>query len=146
MVKLWIWDTKIVFICLQVSIYYKWLILNKRLILTSSTWFPCGSNEKKVDEIIDLEWGNVFHLLTMTDLLQISNFAEMIDFDNFYKDSKKCFVPSRVSVHDWHKIICFFFIHLFIYSFILIKYKVIVLFYFFLRFDCLFLNFFLRLH
>ena len=28
-IRLWIWGTEIVFICLQVSIYYKWLLLKK---------------------------------------------------------------------------------------------------------------------
>ena len=40
LMKLWIWDTEIVFICLQVNIYYKWLFLKKWLNLTSSTEIP----------------------------------------------------------------------------------------------------------
>ena len=55
--------------------------------------FSYNSNEKYFDEIIDLGYGNSFHLLTTEHLLQMTVFDEMVEFDIFHRDPKKCFSP-----------------------------------------------------
>ena len=62
------------------------------------------SNEKYFDEVVDLGYGNNFHLLTSEHLLQMTTFGKMVEFDIFYRDPKKCFSPLRISLHDWRKI------------------------------------------
>ena len=56
------------------------------------------------DEIVDVGYGKIFFLLTTEKLLQMSFFEQMVDFDIFYRDWKKCFCPLRISLHDWQKI------------------------------------------
>ena len=58
------------------------------------------------DEVVDLGYGNSFHLLTSEHLLQmtIKMVQKMVEFDIFYRDPKKCFSPLRISLHDWRKI------------------------------------------
>ena len=66
--------------------------------------FSYDSNEKYFEEVVDLGYGNSFHLLTNEHLLQMTIFEKMVDFDIFYRDPKKCFSPLRISIHDWRKI------------------------------------------
>ena len=66
--------------------------------------FSFDSNEKYFDEVVDLGYGNCFHLLTTAHLLQMTIFEKMVEFDIFYRDSKKCFSPLKISKHDWRKI------------------------------------------
>ena len=65
--------------------------------------FSYDSNEKYFDETVDLGYGNSFHLLTSEHLLQMTIFDKMVEFDIFYRDPKKCFIPLRISIHDWRK-------------------------------------------
>ena len=66
--------------------------------------FSYDSNEKYFDEVVDLGYGNSFHLLTNEHLLQMTVFEKMVEFDIFYRDPKKCFSPLRISIYDWQKI------------------------------------------
>ena len=66
--------------------------------------FSYDSNEKYFDEVVDLGYGNSFHLLTSEHLLQMTIFEKMVEFDIFYRDLKKCFSRLRISLHDWRKI------------------------------------------
>ena len=66
--------------------------------------FSYDSNEKYFDEVVDLGYGNSFHLPTSEHLLQMTIFEKMVEFDIFYRDPKKCFSPLRISLHDWRKI------------------------------------------
>ena len=66
--------------------------------------FSYDSNEKYFDEVVDLGYGNSFHLLTSEHLRQMTIFEKMVEFDIFYRDPKKCFSPLRISLHDWRKI------------------------------------------
>ena len=66
--------------------------------------FSYDSNEKNFNEIRDLGYGNSFYLLTSEHLLQMTIFEKMVEFDNFYRDSKKCSSPLRISLHDWRKV------------------------------------------
>ena len=66
--------------------------------------FSYGSNEKYFDEVVDLGYGNSFHLLTSVHLLQMTIFEKMVEFDIFYRDPKNCFSPLRISIHDWRKV------------------------------------------
>ena len=66
--------------------------------------FSYDSNEKYFDEVVDLGYGNSFHLLTSGHLLQMTIFEKMVEFDIFYRDLKKCFSRLRISLHDWRKI------------------------------------------
>ena len=65
--------------------------------------FSYDLNEKYFDENVDLGYGNSFPLFTREQLLQITVFEEMVDFDIFYRDSEKRFSPLRISLHDWQK-------------------------------------------
>ena len=67
-------------------------------------WFSYDSNENCFDEVRDLGNGNSFHLLSRELLLQLTLFEQMVEFVSFYRDPKKCFSPSRVSLQDWLKI------------------------------------------
>ena len=60
--------------------------------------------KKYFDEVVDLGYGNSFHLLTSEHLLQMTIFKKMVEFDIFYRDLKKCFSPLRISLHDWQKV------------------------------------------
>ena len=68
--------------------------------------FSYDSNEKDFDEVLDLTYGNSFHLLTFNieHLLEMTIFEKMVEFDIFYRDPKKCFSPLRFSIYDWQKI------------------------------------------
>ena len=74
--------------------------------------FSYDSNEKYIDEVRDLGYGNNFLLLTSEHLLQMTIFENMVEFDIFYRDEdelfqslpKKFFSPLRISLHDWQKI------------------------------------------
>ena len=57
-----------------------------------------------MDEVVDLGYGNSFHLLTSENLLQMTVFEKLVELDIFYRDPKKCFSPLRISIHDWRKI------------------------------------------
>ena len=65
--------------------------------------FSYYSNGKYFDEVVDLGYGNSFHLLTSEHLLQMTVFEKMVELDIFYRDPKKCFSPLRTSIHDWPK-------------------------------------------
>ena len=43
--------------------------------------FSYDSNEKYVDEVVDLGYGNNFYLLTSEHLLQMTIFEKMVEFD-----------------------------------------------------------------
>ena len=60
-----------------------------------STGFHMIQMKKKFDEVVDLGYGNSFHLLTSEHLLQMTIFENMVEFDIFYRDPKKCFSPFR---------------------------------------------------
>ena len=66
--------------------------------------FSYNSNEKYFDEVVDLGYGNSFHLLTSENLLQMTIFEKMVEFEIFYRDPKNFFSPLRISIHDWRKI------------------------------------------
>ena len=66
--------------------------------------FSSDSNEKTFDEVVDLGYGNNFHLRTSEHLLQMTIFEKLDEFDIYYRDPKKCFSPLRISLHDWRKI------------------------------------------
>ena len=66
--------------------------------------FSYDSNEKIFDEIVDVRYGKSFHLLTTDYLKQMSVFEQMLEFDIFYRDRKKCFSPLKIFLHDWQKI------------------------------------------
>ena len=81
----------------------------KELAMSKSTsrkkyGFSYDSNEKFFDERVDLGYGNSFHLLTSENILQMTIFETMVEFDIFYRDQKNCFSPLRNSLHDWRKI------------------------------------------
>ena len=67
--------------------------------------FPNESNEKHFYEVVDLGYGNRFHLLANEHLLQMNVFEKkmLVECDIFYRDAKKCFSPLRISLHDWRK-------------------------------------------
>ena len=66
--------------------------------------FSHDSNEKYFDEIVDLGYGNSFYSLTSENLLQMTIFEKVIEFDIFFREPKKCFSPLSISIHDWRKI------------------------------------------
>ena len=66
--------------------------------------FSYDSNKKYSDETVDLGYGNSFHWLISELLLQMIFFGKMVEFDIFYRDPKKCFSPSTISLHDSRKI------------------------------------------
>ena len=66
--------------------------------------FSYVSNEKIFDEVVDLGYGNSFHLLTIEHLLQMTNFGKMVEIDTFYRDPENCFSPLRIYLHYWRKI------------------------------------------
>ena len=83
--------------------------IRKELAMSKSTSrkkyrFSYDSNEKNFDEVVDLGYGNGFQLLTSEHLLEMTIFEKMVEFDIFYRDSKKCFSPLRISLHEWRKI------------------------------------------
>ena len=53
--------------------------------------FSYDSIEKTFDEVVDQGYGNSFHLLTRENLLQMPIFEEMVEFEIFYREWKKCF-------------------------------------------------------
>ena len=61
--------------------------------------FSYDSNEKYFEEVVDLRYGNSFHLLTTENLLQMMVFEEKVEFGIFNRDPKKCFSPLRISRH-----------------------------------------------
>ena len=65
--------------------------------------FLYQSNEKCFVEVVDLGYGNSFHLLTSEKLLQMTTFEDMLELDIFYKDPKKCFSPHKIFLLDWQK-------------------------------------------
>ena len=69
-----------------------------------STGFLYDSNEKIINEVVDLGYGNSFHLFTSENLLQMAIFKNMVEFVYFYRDPKICFSPLRFSLLEWRKI------------------------------------------
>ena len=66
--------------------------------------FSYDSNEKYFDGVVDLGYGNSFHLLTFELLLQMTIFEKMVEYDFFYRDPKKVFSPLKYSLYDRPKI------------------------------------------
>ena len=52
------------------------------------------------NENADLGYGKSFQLLTSEHILRMTAFKEIIDFDFFWRDPKKCFSPLEVSLVD----------------------------------------------
>ena len=55
--------------------------------------FSYDSNEKHFDEIVDPGYGHSFHFPTSKQLLQMTNFEEMVELDIFYSNPKKYSLP-----------------------------------------------------
>ena len=60
--------------------------------------------EKMLTKVLDLGYGNSFHLLTSEHLLQMIIYEKKVIFDIFYRDPKKYFKPLTICLHDWRKI------------------------------------------
>ena len=58
------------------------------------------SYEKYFDEIVNLGYGNSFHLLANELLQQMTILEEIVEIDIFYRDRKKCFSPLSVFLLD----------------------------------------------
>ena len=56
---------------------------------------------KKIDATWYLGYGNSFHLLEKENFLQMTIFEEMVEFDIFYRESKKFFDLLNFSLHNW---------------------------------------------